>query len=62
MVRVREFALVIMIVFIAIALHLITGRFFTGPNLNAISLGFATSAIIVFGMTAALVSGGFDEA
>jgi len=36
------------------------GRFFTTPNLNAIMLGFATSAIIVFGMTAALVSGGFD--
>src|SRR5690606_6702372 len=29
-------------------------------NLNAISLGFATSAVMVFGMTAALVSGGFD--
>jgi ribose transport system permease protein len=57
---VREFALVLMIVIIAAALHLITGKFFTIPNLNAISLGIATSAIIVFGMTAALVSGGFD--
>ncbi len=60
LIRVREFTLVAMIVLIGIALHLITGRFFTTPNLNAISLGFATSAIMVFGMTAALVSGGFD--
>lgn len=58
--RVREFALVLMIVVIALALHIVTGKFFTVPNLNAISLGIATSAIIVFGMTAALVSGGFD--
>lgn len=58
--RVREFSLVAMIVIIGLVLHLITGRFFTTPNLNAISLGFATSAIMVFGMTAALVSGGFD--
>ena len=43
-----------------LALQLITGRFLTTPNLNAISLGFATSAIMVFGMTAALASGGFD--
>jgi ribose transport system permease protein len=58
--RAREATLVVMILAIGIALHLITGRFFTTPNLNAISLGFATSAIMVFGMTAALVSGGFD--
>lgn len=58
--RVREFTLVAMIVLIGIALQVITGRFFTVPNLNAISLGFATSAIMIFGMTAALVSGGFD--
>lgn len=36
------------------------GRFFTEANLRAVGLGFSTSAIIVFGMTAALVSGGFD--
>ena len=58
--RAREFALIFMIVLIAVVLQLHTGRFFTTPNLNAISLGFATSAIMVFGMTAALVSGGFD--
>jgi ribose transport system permease protein len=52
--------LVVMIVLIAVALQIITGRFFTTPNLNAITLGFATSAIMVFGMTMALVSGGFD--
>lgn len=56
----REFALILMIIFIGLALQTFTGRFFTTPNLNAISLGFATSAIIVFGMTGALVSGGFD--
>jgi ribose transport system permease protein len=60
--RVREFALIAMILLIGIILQLATGRFFTTPNLNAISLGFATSAIMVFGMTAALVSGGFDLA
>jgi ribose transport system permease protein len=58
--RMREFALIVMIILIGVTLHAITGRFFTVPNLNAISLGFATSAIIVVGMTAALVSGGFD--
>jgi ribose transport system permease protein len=58
--RAREFALIFMIILIAVILHIITGRFFTTPNLNAIVLGFSTSAIIVFGMTAALVSGGFD--
>lgn len=58
--RVREFALILMIVAIGLVLHLVTGRFLTTPNLNAIALGFATSAIIVLGMTAALVSGGFD--
>jgi ribose transport system permease protein len=58
--RQREFTLIVMILLIAVVLQLITGRFFTTPNLNAISLGFATSAIIVVGMTAALVSGGFD--
>lgn len=58
--RIREFTLIVMIVLIGVALQLITGRFFTTANLNAITLGFATSAIIVFGMTAALVSGGFD--
>lgn len=58
--RVREAALVVLIIVIGLSLQLITGRFFTTPNLNAISLGFATSAIMIFGMTAALVSGGFD--
>jgi ribose/xylose/arabinose/galactoside ABC-type transport system permease subunit len=75
LIRAREFTLVVLIVLIALVLQLYTGdlfihfnplralnegNFFTGLNLRAISLGFATSAIIVFGMTAALVSGGFD--
>ena len=58
--RAREFALILLIILIAVVLQLATGRFITTPNLNATSLGFATSAIMVFGMTAALVSGGFD--
>jgi ribose transport system permease protein len=58
--RAREAMLVVLIILIGIGLHLMTGRFFTTPNLNAISLGFATSAVMIFGMTAALVSGGFD--
>jgi ribose transport system permease protein len=60
LIRVREFGLIAIIVVIAIVLQLITGRFFTTPNLSAISLGFATSAVMILGMTAALVSGGFD--
>jgi ribose transport system permease protein len=60
--RIREFSLLGMILLIGLALQLLTGNFFTTPNMNAISLGFATSAIIVVGMTAALVSGGFDLA
>jgi ribose transport system permease protein len=59
-IRVREFALVIMIILIAAGLQLYTGRFFTPLNINAIILGFSTSAVMVFGMTMALVSGGFD--
>jgi ribose transport system permease protein len=58
--QVRELTLVLMIAVVGIVLHLITGRFFTTPTLNAIALGISTSAIIVLGMTAALVSGGFD--
>ena len=56
----REMTLVILILVVGIILQVITGRFFSFANLNAIALGFATSAIIVPGMTAALVSGGFD--
>jgi ribose transport system permease protein len=58
--RAREATLIVMILVIGALLQLFTGRFITVPNLNAISLGFATSAIMIFGMTAALVSGGFD--
>ncbi len=58
--RFREFALIFLIILIGLALQAATGRFLTTANLNAIMLGFATSAIIVVGMTAALVSGGFD--
>ncbi|MBX3085757.1 MAG: ABC transporter permease [Anaerolineae bacterium] len=58
----REMTLVILILVVGIILQLITGRFFTFANLNAIALGFSTSAIMVLGMTAALVSGGFDLA
>jgi ribose transport system permease protein len=59
-IRAREAALIFMIILIGILLQLTTGKFLTTLNLNAISLGFATSAIMVVGMTAALVSGGFD--
>lgn len=58
--RIREFTLILMILVTALILQLATGRFFTVPNFSAIALGFATSAIIMVGMTAALVSGGFD--
>lgn len=58
--RLRELTLIAMIVVIGLILQSATGRFLTTANLNAITLGFATSAIIVVGMTGALVSGGFD--
>ena len=75
LIRAREITLVIIIIVMAISLHLITGgffdhfnlgiamsegKFFRQVNINAMMLGFSTSAIIVFGMTAALASGGFD--
>jgi ribose transport system permease protein len=56
----REMTLVALIIVVGIVLHIATGRFFTFANMNAIALGFATSAIMILGMTAALVSGGFD--
>ncbi|HLA42548.1 MAG TPA: hypothetical protein VJZ27_03875, partial [Aggregatilineales bacterium] len=49
--RLREFALIVLIIAVGIALELYTGRFVTERNFNAISLGIATSAIMVFGMT-----------
>ncbi|MBN2472926.1 MAG: ABC transporter permease [Anaerolineae bacterium] len=58
--RFREFTLIAMIVVVGLLLHFETGRFFSTANLNAISLGFSASAIMMVGMTAALVSGGFD--
>ncbi len=63
--RLREFALILMIIVVGVVMQLATGgltegRFFTEANIRAITMGFAASAIIVVGMTAALVSGGFD--
>jgi ribose transport system permease protein len=60
LIQFREITLIIMIVVVGILLHLATGRFLTTANLNAIMLGFVTSSIIMVGMLAALVSGGFD--
>lgn len=59
-VRAREFFLVILIVLIAIALELETGHFLTERNMRAVALGFSAHGIMAVGMTAALVSGGFD--
>ncbi len=58
--RLREFFLVLLIVLIGIVLHLKTGHFITERNLTAIALGFSPLAFMAVGMTAALVSGGFD--
>lgn len=58
--RLREFFLVLLIVLIGVALHLKTGHFITERNLTAIALGFSPLAFMAVGMTAALVSGGFD--
>src|SRR5690349_20431501 len=74
LIRAREFTLVMLIIVMGIALHLITGgffshfnlveaintgKFFRTANINAMTLGFSTSAIMIFGMTTALASGGF---
>ncbi|HML20723.1 MAG TPA: ABC transporter permease [Aggregatilinea sp.] len=58
--RLREFFLILLIVLIGFVLHLKTGHFFTERNLTAIALGFSPLAFMAVGMTAALVSGGFD--
>jgi len=58
--RLRESLLIVMIVVVGLGLQVQTGRFITTANFNAIILGFAAYAIIVVGMTMALVSGGFD--
>lgn len=58
--RFREFTLIVMIILVGLLLHSQTGRFFSTANVNAILMGFSASAIMMVGMTAALVSGGFD--
>ncbi len=58
--RFREFTLIVMIIVVGLLLHAQTGRFFSTANVNAILMGFSASAIMMVGMTAALVSGGFD--
>lgn len=58
--RFREFTLIVMIILVGLLLHAQTGRFFSTANVNAILMGFSASAIMMVGMTAALVSGGFD--
>ncbi len=60
MLRFREFTLIVMIVLVGLLLESQTGRFFSSANINAILMGFSASAIMMVGMTAALVSGGFD--
>lgn len=58
--RVREFFLILLIVVIGVVLHIRTGHFITERNLTAIALGFSPLAFMSVGMTAAMVSGGFD--
>mgnify|MGYP005840547207 CR=1 FL=1 len=60
LIQFRELTLIVMILVVGVLLQLATGRFLTTANLNAILLGFAASSIIMVGMLAALVSGGFD--
>lgn len=60
MLRFREFTLIVMIVLVGLLLEWQTGRFLSSANINAILMGFSASAIMMVGMTAALVSGGFD--
>lgn len=45
LIRAREFTLVVLVVAIGLALQLITGRFFTVPNINAISLSQCSKEI-----------------
>jgi len=60
MLRFREFTLIVMIILVGLLLEFQTGRFFSSANINAILMGFSASAIMMVGMTGALVSGGFD--
>jgi ribose transport system permease protein len=60
LIQFRELTLIVMIVIVGLLLHLATGTFLTTANLNAIMLGFSASSIMMVGMLAALVSGGFD--
>jgi len=60
MLRFREFTLIVMIILVGLLLEFQTGRFFSPANINAILMGFSASAIMMVGMTGALVSGGFD--
>ena len=59
--RVRELALLGVVIAGAVALHLAShGAFLTRANLAVLALGMSFDAIIVVGMTVLLVAGGFD--
>lgn len=56
----REMTVLFIILCICIVLGIITPTFMTASNLRATAMGFATDGIIAIGMTAVLISGGFD--
>jgi ribose transport system permease protein len=57
---VREAGLLLIIVVVSVALTLLTPSFLTWGNLVTTLAGLSLDAIVVVGMTIALISGGFD--
>lgn len=58
--RIREAAVLVVVIIIGLILTLSSPYFLTIENLKAIAIGLSTDAIMAVGMTILLVSGGFD--
>lgn len=56
----RETTVLFIVICICVVLGFVTPTFLTPSNLRATAMGFATDGIIAIGMTAVLISGGFD--
>jgi ribose transport system permease protein len=59
-IEIREMALLLVVILTAAVLTLASPHFLSVGNLMGTAIGMATDALIVVGMTIALVSGGFD--
>ena len=58
--RAREMRILAIVIVVAAILTLTTPYFMNSSNLTAVTIGFATDAIIAIGMTIVLITGGFD--